>query len=267
MSKTPVYIGIDVACAKGKRLPICVVEGGARPVPVGIPHELADAIPKGLGNREITVAKPFHSAARGVAEAIRRAAEDKGWRIERVAIDAPASPPATGSRASEHQLGKCKLPSFRTPTNEKWISIRKECADHLADGKSIATLPQANKIWMLYGFELCDQIRSLLSVEVIEVYPYAIVKALGRDCKHKSTLEGYRCQLEAISNATRWEPKQLEDTLKKKAYGSRHDRLDAFMAAWVASLPVDRRRAYGDEARWDDAIRVPCTEGLESTAR
>ena len=206
-------------------------------MPLGIPHELADAIPKGLGNREITAAKPFTDAARGVAESYPSRAEDKGWRIERVAIDAPASPPATGLRASEHQLGRCKLSSFRTPTNEKWMSIRKECADYLADGKSIATLPHANKIWMLYGFELFDQIRSLPGVEVIEVYPYAIVKALGRECKHKSTREGYFCQLEAISRATGWDPKNLEGTLRKTVSGSRDDRLDAFMAAWVAVCP------------------------------
>jgi hypothetical protein len=38
---------------------------------------------------------------------------------------------------------------------------------------------------------------------------------------------------------------------------SQNDRLDAFMAAWVASLPSERRRAFGDATRPDDAIWVP----------
>jgi hypothetical protein len=42
-----------------------------------------------------------------------------------------------------------------------------------------------------------------------------------------------------------------------KRSGTNHDRLDAFMAAWVASLPKRRRRAIGNEDDPDDAIWVP----------
>ncbi len=46
-----VYIGIDVACSVGKRLPICVVSGGYPLIPLMIPKHLAGLIPRGVGNK------------------------------------------------------------------------------------------------------------------------------------------------------------------------------------------------------------------------
>jgi hypothetical protein len=54
---TPVYFGIDVACARGKRLPICVVSGGSPLTPMMIQKHLAQVIPRGVGNREMAM---FH---------------------------------------------------------------------------------------------------------------------------------------------------------------------------------------------------------------
>ena len=252
-----VYVGIDVACAVGKRLPICVVSGRHPLIPMMIPEHLAGLIPRGVGNREITAAAPFHEAAHGVVSAIDRIAIEMGWRVERIALDAPAAPPAVGSRASEDELGRLGLSSFRTPPVSAWPSIREKCAKHLSHGGSAATLPYANKIWMLYGFALFTCLRSDLETEAIEVYPFAIVRALLPACEHKSTEEGYRDQLTAVSARTGWEPQKLEARLKATVPGSRHDRLDAFMAAWVASLPPRRRRAFGNARRPDDAIWVP----------
>jgi hypothetical protein len=99
------------------------------------------------------------------------------------------------------------------------------------------------------------------SAEVIEVYPFAIVRALLPACEHKSTEEGYQDQLIAVASRTGWPAQELEAKLKETVAGSRHDRLDAFMAAWVASLPRDQRRAFGDAERPDDAIWVPLVTG------
>jgi hypothetical protein len=110
---------------------------------------------------------------------------------------------------------------------------------------------------MLYGFELFARLRGDLRVEVIEVYPFAIVRALLPACEHKTTEKGYRDQLIAVAARAGWEPQKLEDRLKETVSGSRHDRLDAFMAAWVASLPPDGRRAFGNAQQRDDAIWVP----------
>jgi predicted nuclease with RNAse H fold len=109
---------------------------------------------------------------------------------------------------------------------------------------------------MLFGFELFARLTSDLRVEVIEVYPFAIVRALLPTCKHKSTEQGYRDQLDAVAARTGWEPQNLEARLKATVPGSRHDRLDAFMAAWVASLLPEGRRAFGDAQRPNDAIWV-----------
>jgi hypothetical protein len=257
VSPTSVYLGIDVACAIGKRLPLCVVSAGRPLMPLTIPKHLAGLLPRGFGNKEITSAAPFREAARQVANAIGRIASAMEWRIERIAVDAPAAPPRTGPRASENELADCGLPCFRTPEASAWAGIRERCASHLDLGGRVATLPHANKIWMLFGFELFTQLRSDLGAEVIEVYPFAIVRHLLPMCAHKSTDRGYRDQLAAVASRTGWDPQKLEARLEAAVSGSRHDRLDAFMAAWVASLAPDRRRAFGDEQCPDDAIWVP----------
>jgi Protein of unknown function (DUF429) len=189
--------------------------------------------------------------------AVKLIANEMTWEIERIALDAPAAPPATSPRLSEDQLGRLNLSSFRTPTVSEWVRIREKCIKHLLTGRPTAALPHANKIWMLFGFALFTCMRKALSTEVIEVYPFAIVRALRPACEHKSTEQGYQAQLAAVAARTGWEPRSLEATLKTTVRGSRHDKLDAFMAAWIASLPPKRRRAFGDARQPDDAIWVP----------
>jgi len=257
MSSVPVFVGIDVACAVNKRLPICVVSAGHQLTPMMIPKNLAATIPRGVGNKEITAGTPFRESAHGVASALKSIASHMGWQVERVAVDAPAAPPETGSRLSENELGQRGLSSFRTPATAAWLGIREKCIEHLNNGGGAATLPHANKIWMLFGFELFAALRRRLEVEVVEVYPFAIVRALLPTCLHKSTEQGYRDQLVAVASRTGWEPRDLEAKLRSTVAGSRHDRLDAYMAAWVASLPKERRCAFGDPGRPDDAIWAP----------
>jgi hypothetical protein len=111
---------------------------------------------------------------------------------------------------------------------------------------------------MLFGFQLFARLRRGLKAEVIEVYPFAIIRALLQSCEHKSTERGYRAQLAAVAASTGWDPEILEERLRVAVAGRRHDRLDAFMAAWVASLSPERRHVLGDAQRSDDAIWVPC---------
>jgi predicted nuclease with RNAse H fold len=222
-----------------------------------IPKHLAESIPRGVGNREITADAPFQETAFGVVNAIDRIAIDMGWQIKRIALDAPAAAPEAGARTSENELGRLGLSSFRTPPVPAWAGIREKCTKHLRDGGNAAKLPYANKIWMLFGFELFTCLKRAFEAEVIEVYPFAIVRALLPACEHKSTEEGYRDQLIAVSARAGWKPQKLEAKLKATVPGSRHDRLDAFMAAWVASLPQGRRRVFGNAQQPDDAIWVP----------
>jgi predicted nuclease with RNAse H fold len=226
-------------------------------MPLTIPKHLAALIPRGVGNKEITAIAPFHEAARDVVTAINRIVIEMGWQVERIAVDAPAAPPATGPGASEDELGRRGLSSFKTPSASAWPSIRQQGTNHLGLGGDVASLPHANKIWMLFGFELFACLKNGLSAEVIEVYPFAIIREVLPACEHKSTEKGYRDQLDAVAARTGWEPQKLKARLKATVPGSRHDQLDAFMAAWVASLPPQARRAFGDAQLPDDAIWVP----------
>jgi hypothetical protein len=106
-----VYLGIDVSCAVGKALPLCVLSAGPPIMPLAIPKRLARLIPRGVGNKEITAALPFQEVAQGALNAIAHIGDEMGWRIERIGIDAPAAPPATGTRTSEAELARlgCRL--------------------------------------------------------------------------------------------------------------------------------------------------------------
>ena len=266
MPKTPVFVGVDVACAKGKRLPVCVaarIKGRLEPRP--IPDGESALSWTGKGNIEVKEDDPFGDSAKELVDALRRAADAEGWDIASVAIDAPAAPPRKGCRRkSEEALTSFGLSSFRTPDCDQWLEIKRKCRRHLEGRKPPNRLPYANKIWMLYGFKLYEAFRATGQKNVIEVYPYAIVRAVAGDCRHKTTPEGYSRQLAAVAKATGWAPVELDGRLRQSVVGARHDRLDAFMAAWVASLDKSQRRAYGDETNPNDAIWVPRNEALVS---
>ena len=236
-SATRIFVGIDVACAQRKRLPICVAGfRGDRLESLELPPEIARALPLGPGNIEILQDAPFRSAAVMLAGTLDRGAKKHNWEITRVAIDAPAAPPATGERVAEKALRQRGLSSFQTPDEKRWHQIFRTCREHLRRGGALSRTPHANKIWMLYGFEIFEALRAI-GHEVIEVYPYAIVRALLPECPHKRTAEGYRRQLESVAAATNWLPLDLERALRRSVPGTKDDKLDAFMAAWVASSP------------------------------
>ena len=146
MTSSLIYVGIDVACALGKRLPICFAAAGGALTPLEIPSYLASAMPRGLGNKELISVTPYRDAARKVVCTISQIAKEMAWRIDRVAVDAPAAPPATSSRLSEVELGRLGVSSFRTPVASDWVGIREKCGFHLRSGGGTASLPYANKI-------------------------------------------------------------------------------------------------------------------------
>jgi len=247
-----------VACGANKKLPICFAEISAgRVIPRALPPAEAERIPRGPGNGEIRDERPFVATARQVADAILAICDRTGWHLSCIAIDAPAAPPTIGPRACETALRRAGLSVFQTPSREKWKEIVALCRKYLDTGGDLAHLPYANKIWMLYGFHLFAELRARTGAEIIEVYPYAIVHRLGAAHCHKSTATGYKNQLTAMAKRTGWSPAKLEQQLVVTVPGKRHDRLDAFMAAWVAGLPPERRHPYGMAAQPDDVIWVP----------
>ena len=101
IASIPVFVGIDVACAKRKRLPICFTTFNRnRLEPLEVPRELTARFPVGRGNDQITQDNPFRSEAETVADVLDDIAAKRAWRIVRVAIDAPHS---NLRRAVEHQ--------------------------------------------------------------------------------------------------------------------------------------------------------------------
>jgi len=238
-----VFIGIDVACAKRKRLPICFAyQDGKRLIPLEVPVTLARSIPRGIGNGAVLDAAPF---------------------AELAAVVAAASPGRAGPRQCELALSAAGLSVFRTPSDHEWPDLLTSCRQHLNGAGSLARLPHANKIWMVYGFELFSALRRV-GWPLIEVYPFAIVHALLQRHPHKSTDEGYGMQLGAIAEQTGWCSPELDALLRKTVAGSRHDRLDAFMAAWVAGLPTHAVTAYGNRHNLNDAIWVPIIQRREA---
>jgi predicted nuclease with RNAse H fold len=239
---TDVYVGIDVACAKKKRLPICFVaiEGG-RLRPLVVPVDCARKFPRGKGNVEVRESDPFAADAVALRQAIQETAEILGWRITRIAIDAPAVPPQAGMRACERKLSELGLSVFTTDSIGAWDVILETCRAHLKRGGALARLPYANKIWMLYGFRIFAELARLSgSPELIEVYPHSIMQALiPGDVKHKTITQGFRAQLEAIAEVAGWEAEDLDIALRQAVPEVAHDRLDAFASSWVASLTAD----------------------------
>jgi hypothetical protein len=253
-----VYVGIDVACAKRKPLSICFVSkirgrlGILKP-----PVSFLQSVPRGLGNIEVLSENPFRTAAQQAAFAFQTLTSQTGWNIRRIAIDAPAVAPIEGRRESEIALKQAGLQCIWTPNKSAWINRIESSRKYLTSGGILARLPGANEIWMLYGFELFEELRKSKNTEVIEVFPYAIMRTLLQNCPHKSSAEGYLLQLNAVAMAVGSTANQLEDDLRQAVLGAKHDRLDAYMAAWVASLTPKNRRPFGSEGNLDDAIWVP----------
>ena len=77
---------------------------------------------------------------------------------------------------------------------------------------------------------------------------------------HKSKAEGVPRQLSELASSTGSQDGELNLQLSESVHGPRHDRLDAYMCAWVASLYPGGVQAWGDLP--DDVIWVPDVEKL-----
>src|SRR5213075_2071445 len=249
------FAGIDVAFAKKKRLPIVVCrvrEGVVEPLPL----RCATAEPpRGKGNvgaLDPAVRKKF---AEETATYLRAIECEFGMSINRIAIDSPSDPKAGDlqRRLCECAMDEHHIRCFATPSAAEFDAIVKKAAAHLAAGGSQANLPAANQLWMLVGFALFERLRR--EWECLEVFPQAIAKTLQAAQIHKRSREGQTAQLQAAARFTSWPAPIDLRALDEIAFGSGHDRLDAYLAAWVASLPEQEREARGCPP--DDVIWVP----------
>lgn len=256
-TSTRAYAGIDVAVAKNKRLPVSVCvrrEGRVEPLPLR--RRDAPLPPKLPGNLAILVLEVRRRLAIETADYLHRVEHHFDVRICRIAIDAPRRPRLATSRLRqcEAALGKAGISYIQTPDEETFERIPKDVAAYQLDTGSRTGLPHANRIWMLFGFELF----AALTAEgwpCIEVYPQATVQGLGAGERHKKRPGAVLEQVTAASARTGWPARPSLDELRAIAFGSLDDCLDAYLSAWVASLPEDACEALGNPP--DDVIWRP----------
>jgi hypothetical protein len=249
------YAGIDVAFAKKKRLPVVVCRWRDHSLEPLYLRTARAKPPVGEGNAraiEETVVERFAEKTVDYLQAIE---SEFGVLIQRVAIDAPSDPRAAGMsrRQAELELDRRRINCITTPDVDGFDAIRERARAHLAAGGPESHLPGANQLWMLVGFSLFRSLRR--HWECLEVFPQAIAAVLGARMVHKSQLDGLVAQLTAAAQHCGWPSPAAVARLGPIGYGSSHDRLDAFLAAWVASLNETERVALGVPP--NDVIWVP----------
>lgn len=250
-------VGIDVAVAKSKRLPVCVcVQHNGALQPLALRESGVPLPPKLPGNIAVVEPAVRQQLAAATAKYLREIQNHFDIQIVRIAIDAPSAPRAMGvlTRKAEQALGKAGISYIHTPDVDTFSRIPYDVRAHLDDPTARRGLPHANRIWMLFGFELF-KVLSSEGWPCLEVYPQATVRSLGGCGLHKRKAGAVLEQLTAAAAHTGWPPQPDLAALRRIAYGSLDDCLDAYLSAWVASLPEDAREALGEPP--DDVIWRP----------
>jgi hypothetical protein len=253
---TDAFVGIDVAFAKGKRLPVCVCtwqDGRLVPVPL---RRLGFGPPVGEGNVVTLDDARVAAFARAAAEYVRQACEELRLTPKRIAIDAPSAACASGARrrAAEVAMDEAGISCFATPSADGFDAIREKVRRHLDAGGPANRLPHGNQLWMLVGFALFRELARV--APCLEVFPQATARVLGTGAVHKSRSGGIDAQLAEAARHTGWPTSDEEwAAFEDTGFGDRHDRLDAYLSAWVAALEEKDRRAFGMPP--DDVIWTP----------
>jgi hypothetical protein len=259
-----VFIGIDVACAKGKYLPlvICSKENGRL-----IPFPLANypiKPPRGLGNALTLHEKVNQAFANDAASYIETICDAFHLNPVRIGIDSPLRPRDNilKRRLAEQALDGSGISCYTTPSSDDFEVIKAKGIAHVQADKPIQNLPHAHQIFMLLGFALNERLSK--AAECIEVYPHVTVKQLGFADIHKSKGNQAELQLSAMSHYTGW-PRNNDDWEQagNMCLGPMHDRVDAYSAAWVASLSEQERICFGDPEK-GDAIWIPKVKPINS---
>ncbi len=244
MQMEEAYCGIDVAFAKRKRLPVAVctrTSSALRALPL---RDAGLQPPRGSGNRaalQPTLVAAFANEALAYLREVERIYD---VAIKRVAIDAPRdyAPPGQRRRA-DLAMDKAGISCFSTPSRAQFELIRTKALAHLSAGGPENRLPHANQLWMLVGFELFRVLES--HFDCIEVFPQAIVRALDPTIAHKSRSDGLARQIDLLSKETGLTAESIDHS----SNGPRHDRVDALLSAWIASLGQESLVCHGDGYR------------------
>lgn len=255
------YVGIDVSCAKKKRIPIVIaIKESGRLIPLPL-LEMPFRPPHGVGNEGVLEPAQVKFYVDQVAEYVQKACEYFGVTASMIALDAPLEPRVEhiNYRLAEKALASKGISSFKTPSFSEFEQIREKALAHLASGGALSNIPHSMQLWMLAGFAIAKALEPV--APTIEVFPQATIRRLLPNAPHKSVTGMPATQLQALAAQTGW-PNSPDDLAKLPSIcaGAMHDKVDAYSAAWVASLPEAERECYG-EGR--DAIWVPKTTILK----
>jgi len=214
--------------------------------------------PAGRGNRAAIDREEVKRFGLETLSYLRSLEESLGIAVRVIALDCPRHPKENGSttRMADAAMRRYGISFFATPSRSDFSAIRAKVTVFLQHGGAESKMPNANQLWMLVGFELFEILEQHYKCR--EVFPQAIAARLGCASQHKSTPTGYAAQLAAAAKASGNSPEELAHDLRISPYGSRHDRLDAFFSAWIASLPASKLEACG-KPPWD-VIWVPRIE-------
>lgn len=255
------FVGIDVAFAQKKRLPIVIARWqSGRLVPFPL-RTLSFQPPRGFGNAATLDEGAVRRFVTGAVDYVEAVCHHLKATPVRIALDAPSMPTPQGEsrRKAERALDAAGISCFTTPSADGFERIKAKVRAHLEAGGPVNRLPHANQLWMLVGFKLYKAFSQL--APCIEVFPQATIKLMGASALYKMKQGGVDAQLAAVSRFTGWPTTDAAtDPLRGIAFGPRHDGLDAYLSAWVAALGAQQRLALGSPP--DDVIWVPKLEGL-----
>jgi hypothetical protein len=250
------YIGIDLCFAKKKRLPISICtwrDGRLHPWPLkSLPFEP----PRGSGNAAVLNRKTVRAFTSAAAQYIEQTCTALNLTPRRIAIDAPSSPRKESEhrRAAEIAMDQAGISCFSTPSASEFEAIFEKVRRHLAAGGPENRIPHANQLWMSVGFDLYRALHNI--AECIEVFPQATARVVGSGQVHKFKAGGVAAQLATVARHTGWPTGDKAETrFGEIAFAPAHDRLDAYLSAWVAALEEQDRIAFGKPP--DDVIWAP----------
>lgn len=252
-----VFVGIDVAFAQKKRLPIVIARwqsGRLIPYPL---KTLPFSPPRGAGNVSTLNSGAVERFAKEAVDYVVSICHHIKATPVRIALDAPSIPTPVGEsrRKAERALDAAGISCFTTPSAEGFERIKAKVQAHLESGGAVNRLPHANQLWMLVGFELFRAFSRL--APCMEVFPQATVKLMGVSGIYKMKQGGADAQLSAVSRYTGWPAADMtDDPLKGIAFGPRHDALDAYLSAWVAALDENADRLGGTAGRCNMGAQV-----------
>ena len=254
----PAFIGVDVSCALKKRIPIVfAVKREGRLVPLLARH-LPMKAPYGHGNRYVIEHQRNVDYAKAVRDYVLEVCDHFGVQPACIGVDSPLRPrsEALDYRIAERALNQAGISCYKTPSASEFEGIKAKARQHLVNGGQVQRMPHAMQLWMLAGFEIARELATIAPVR--EVFPQANIRLLMPNVPHKSGKGVPLLQLNAIAKHTGWPRSQDEwGALKHISAGSTHDRVDAYSAAWVGSLPDSDVDVFGDSQQ-QDAIWVPC---------